>query len=252
MFKKENIFELAKKTGKKVVFILFEDKVFVTLAEKKVDGTINFEIKRGFSSENYNLQIHPEQEFILHSPKITISKGRGEKKVENVYDYILNFDIEYQPKNPKDVVFNLQPYDVECIFLVYPHEILNVDTLKNLGLVEIGDAKYETENDVLTLRAYSPTIFALDKQTIKLLSAKSRISQIDTILSMMRDLLLKSEGLFQVEKPRFLSALLNWKILLPVILIFIAIVSAFFLSQTMSGLTKAIGGATVPFKPTFP
>lgn len=249
MFKKGSIFDIAKKTGKKVVFILFEDKVYVTLADKKVDGTITFEIKRGFRTENYSLQIQPEQEFILHSPKIEMAKN----PVDTIYDYILNFDLNYQPRNPKDVVFSLQPYDVECLFLVYPHEILNIDTLKNLGLIEVGDAKLATEGKTLTLKAYSPTIFALDKQTIKLLSAKSRISQIDTILAMMRDLLLRSEGLFGVEKPKFLSFIFNWRILLPVILITIAIVAALVLSQFMGSITHALGGVTVPrMVPTFP
>lgn len=251
VIKKENIFEIASKTGKKVVFILFEDKVYVTLAEKKVDGTITFEINRGYKKEKYNLQIQPEQEFVLHSPKVEVKKENGG---ESVFEYVLNFDsIKYIPKNPRDVVFSLSPYNVECIFLVYPHEVLSVDTLKNLGLIKVGEASIPGEKGELRLNVYSPTIFALDKQTIKMLSAKSRISQIDTILAMTRDLLLKGEELFKVEKPSFLGTLLNVKILLPVIMLIIAIIGALILAQNMGTLTSVIGRTTTPhITPTFP
>lgn len=249
--KKDSVFEVASKTGKKVVFILFEDKVYVTLAEKKVDGTITFEINRGYRKEKYNLQIQPEQEFVLHSPKIEISR---ENSPESVFEYVLNFDsIKYIPRNPRDVVFSLLPYNVECIFLVYPHEVLSVDTLKNLGLIKVNEATIPGEKGELRLDVYSPTIFALDKQTIKMMSAKSRISQIDTILAMTRDLLLKGEELFKLEKPSFLGTLLNVRILIPVVLITIAILGALFLAQNMGAITSAIGRVATPkMVPTFP
>lgn len=255
MFKRhktKNIFELAQESGKKLVFIFFEDKVFVTLAEKKIDGTITFEISKGLKTETYNLQIQPEQEFLLHTPKIEVSS-----KLSSAQEYILNFDIiNIKPGNPKDVEFKLQPYNIECIFLVYPHELMNYDSLKNLGLIKIGQRAAEigqgNNKQTLIFDVYSPTAFLIDKQTVKTLSAKSRISQIDTILSMTRDLLLKSEGLLKVDAPHttsLLKMIFNWRILIPIILLTIIIFSVMFLSQNM---TTLLGGFSNTFMPPLP
>lgn len=246
----KNIFELAKKLNKKLVFIIFEDKVFVTLANKREDGSITFEVKREFGTETYKLQIQPEQEFLLHTPKIVINKE--EKR-------ILDGNINIKPSNPKDVSFTLYPYNVECIFLVYPYEILNVDTLKNLGLIKTTEAileqNSEGKKETITLDVYTPSIYLLDKKTIKMLTAKSRISQIDTILTMTRDLLLKSEGLFSPKSSPFegLSKLLNWRFLLLVGSVIALIISIFFFLQ-IAGVFQGAAGNIVSniIKPTFP
>jgi len=41
--KKESIFDVAKRTGKKIAFIIFEDKIFITLAEKNVANRYNLD-----------------------------------------------------------------------------------------------------------------------------------------------------------------------------------------------------------------
>ncbi len=254
--KNENMFDLAKKTGKKIVFILFEDKVFMTLADKKEDGTISFLIKKDYGEGKYKLQITPDQEFLLHSPKVQMKP-----EALNIFEYLLNFDMDIKVENPKDVQFSLQPYDVECLFLVYPHEILSVETLKSLGLVELpSDIKKEHvqpdgSRKLLSIKAFSPSIFTLDKRTIKLLSAKSRISQIDTILSMTRELLLKSEGLYGIERPNLFRVLLNRRIIIPIVLIIIILIAALMLAGSMGTMTQALGSMTTPMMqitPTFP
>jgi len=137
LFKKpKSIFELAKELNKKVVFVIFEDNIYITLADKKPDGTITFRVYKDGRYRDFKLTIQPDQEFLLHSPIIEIRKYEDnqnnplkyENSLKGLRDFLLNFDFELELKNPKDVVFKLLPYDLDAIIIVYPLEVLSKDT----------------------------------------------------------------------------------------------------------------------------
>lgn len=246
IFKKKSIFELAKETNKKLVFIFFENKVYLTLAEKKLDGTVSFEIYKDGKFHKYRLRIQPSQEFLLHTPKIEIVEK------QTIYDYLLNRDIKLNLQNPKDVIFELQPYDLEAIFLIYPHEILSTDELKNFGLIKIGEKEARYNDKKIIIDVYSPTTFAIDKQTIKFLSAKSRISQIDTILEMTKNLLERTEELYHssIFSKSIFSILSDKRIIFIILLAGILVLSILFFTNFITPFTKTLT-TTLP-KPTFP
>lgn len=200
MKKEQTIFELAKALNKTLVFIFFENKVYLTLADKKVDGSLRLIINRKDKTDVLELEISPDQEFLLHTPKIV-----AKYKEKTVMDYILNFDkIEFLIDNPKDVIFEIIPYDVPAIFIVYPHEILSKETLKNLSLIETGIEEEinlpsfkPEEKRTIKIKVLTPSINALDKYTIKTLSMKSRVSLIDTLLEIMKNLQINIEGVYK-------------------------------------------------------
>lgn len=246
-----NIFELAKKENKVLVFVFFEDKVFLFLGNKKPNGVMTFEILRKDKKENYEIEITPDQEFTLHTPKI--SYKHRDKTIE---DYIVNFDrIEFLVDNPKDVEFTLSPYDVPAIFIIYPHEILSRDILKNLSLIEVGEGeiysnvfKLPLEKETmktLKVKVFSPAPYALDKYSVKTLSAKSRISLIDTLLQMLKEIQLKVEGLYKTEetKPRHIFSFLFEKegfikFMIIMSLILIAIAGVIVIPKILQGLAS--------------
>jgi hypothetical protein len=260
LFKKETIFDVAKRTGKKIAFIVFEDKIFITLAEKTVEGKVRLKIYRNYKWEDLEIQIEPSQEFTIHTPSVSVLR------IRNVFDYLL--DRDYEVSSPSDVFLKIEPYSVEGVIIVYPYEVLSRDSIKLMGLKETGEKEEvdlsKTGIGKKVVPVYSPEIFALDKQSIKMISARSRISQIDTILTMLKDLLVRSEGLMRAPFSSgggigFLSTILAkkefWFI---VILTGIAAISLMFFPNLISGMSQALRSATpalpnvtVP-KPTFP
>jgi len=260
LFKKETIFDVARRTGKKVAFIIFEDKIFVTLAEKTVEGKVRLKVLRNGRWENLEIQIEPSQEFTIHTPRLTL------KKIHNVFDYLLSR--EFEITSPSDVFLQVEPYGVEGIIIVYPYEVLSKETLKLMGLKDTGIkkevdlTKYGTGGKK-SVKVYSPEVFALDKQSIKMISARSRISQIDTILTMLKDLLVRSEGLmrapFSEGRIGVLQSILAKKeFWFLVILAGIAVISLMFLPNIFTGMSHALKPITPPVlnttisKPTFP
>jgi len=253
-FKKENIFDVAKRTGKKIAFIVFEDKIFITLAEKTVEGNVTLKIYRNYKWENMSVQIEPSQEFTVHTPTLNFSK------VKNVFEYLI--DRNYEISSPSDVFLKVEPYSVEGVLIVYPYEVLSRETLKLMGLKESGEKEVEIPlgdkkiNKIV--KVYSPEIFALDKQSIKMISARSRISQIDTILTMLKELIVKSEGL--MKAPFSMGGLTGIKALFTkkefwflIILLGIAVIALVFLPNMLS----TVGGVMKPITPqnmtrTFP
>ncbi|MEM4460725.1 MAG: hypothetical protein QXY70_01140 [Nanopusillaceae archaeon] len=270
--RKESIFELAKALNKTLVFIFFENKVYLTLADKKVDGTLRLILKRKDRTDLLELEISPDQEFLLHTPKI-IAKYRE----KTIFDYILNFDkIEFLLDNPKDVIYDLSPYDVPAIFIVFPHEVLSRETLKNLSLIETGvEEELEVpfrseEKKTIKLKVLTPTINALDKYTIKVLSMKSKISLIDTLLEILKNIQTNIEGVYKSGEAksffgttlegiaRFFTRerLIHLIIILLVIVMVIGVI--YFLpifANLFSGLGKALTATQITpvnITPTFP
>jgi len=261
LFKKETIFDVARRTGKKVAFIIFEDKIFVTLAEKTVEGKVRLKVLRNGRWENLEIQIEPSQEFTIHTPRLVI------RKIHNIFDYLLNR--EFEITSPSDVFLQVEPYGVEGIIIVYPYEVLSKETLKLMGLKDT-DMKKEVDltkygaGGKKSIKVYSPEVFALDKQSIKMISARSRISQIDTILTMLKDLLVRSEGLMRApfsEGGRIgvlQSILAKKEFWFLVILAGIAVISLMFLPNILTGMSQALKPITPPAlnttipKPTFP
>ena len=194
LFKKKTIFDIARETGKKIAFIIFEDKIFITLAEKTVDGKVKLKIYKNYKWLDLEVQVEPSQEFTIHTPRISMMK------IKNVFNYLMNR--EFMIASPSDVFFAVEPYDVEGIIIVYPYEVLSREAIKLLGLRDKKEMK-EVDLSKIGIRekklvkVYSPTLFAIDKHTIKMISARSRISQIDTILTMLKELMVKSEGLMK-------------------------------------------------------
>ena len=154
---------------------------------------------------------------------------------------------------------------MEGVIIVYPYEVLSKETLKLLGLKEEGveeaSAFEATEEGVKTVKktvkVYSPEVFALDKQSIKMISVRSRISQIDTILTMLKDLIVKSESLmrapFTIEGVKTLFARREFWVM--VILIGALAILAFFLPKMMGMMGSIVKPpALIPanFTPTFP
>jgi len=252
LFKKKTIFDIARETGKKIAFIIFEDKIFITLAEKTVEGKVRLKVYRNYKWEDISVQVEPSQEFTVHTPQLSLSK------ITNVFDYLMN--TSYEISSPSDVFLKIEPYTVEGILIVYPYEVLSRETLKLMGLKESGEKPIniplgggKTLSKVV--KVYSPEVFALDKQSIKMISARSRISQIDTILTMLKELVIKSEGLMRAP---FFTPLTGLRAVLArkefwflIILLGVAIIALMFLPQmfsTISGVMKV----TVPKVPTSP
>ncbi|MEM4757661.1 MAG: hypothetical protein QW184_00740 [Nanopusillaceae archaeon] len=238
----KNIFEVAQKLNKKIVFIIYENRVFVTLAEKSADNTITLKVKKEYGDETIKLKVSPEQEFILYSPKITL------EKVNSIFDYIINLNLK-----DREVLFTLEPYRVECLFLVYPYELLSNESLKNLSLIKVKEAK-EKE---ITIDVYSPTIYALDTITIKKLSATSRLSQIDTILHLTKELLTKAEGLLKTPETSstFLNIIRNPRFLILIVLISLLVFTFLMLPNLfniIAGMQQVIPKPTLNITPTFP
>jgi hypothetical protein len=260
LFKKETIFDIARRTGKKIAFIIFEDKIFITLAEKTVEGKVKLKVYKNYKWEDLEIQIEPSQEFTIHTPAVNILRLR------NVFDYLL--DRDYKISSPSDVFLRIEPYNVEGVIIVYPYEVLSKDSMKLLGLKKTGEKEEvdlsKTGIGKKVVPVYSPEIFALDKQSIKMISARSRISQIDTILTMLKDLLVRSEGLMKAPfstggRVSVLSTLLAkkefWFI---IILAGIAAISLMFfpnlianMIHTLKPVTPTLPNVTVP-KPSFP
>jgi len=248
--KKENIFDVAKRTGKKIAFIIFEDKIFITLAEKSVEGKVKLKIYRNYRWENVEVQVEPSQEFTIHTPKLSFMK------IHNVFDYLM--DRDFSISSPSDVFLNVEPYNVEGIIIVYPYEVLSRETLKLMGLKDTGETK---EMDLTkfgkqkkNVKIYSPDIFALDKQSIKMISARSRISQIDTILTMLKELVVKSEGLmkapFAVPGLTGIRALFTKKeFWFLIILLGIAAIALMFLPNMLSNISQVMRPITPPAIP---
>ena len=262
LFKKDTIFDVARKTGKKIAFIIFEDKIFITLAEKTIEGKVRLKILRNGRWENLEIQIEPSQEFTIHTPRLTLMR------IYNVFDYLLNR--EFEITSPSDVFLQIEPYGVEGIIIVYPYEVLSKETLKLMGLKDTG-VKKEVDLSKFgaggkkSVKIYSPEVFALDKQSIKMISARSRISQIDTILTMLKDLLVRSEGLMKAPfgsetKLGFFSTIVSKKeFWFVVILAGIAVISFMFLPHIFAGMGQALRPITPPIpnatfipKSTFP
>ena len=239
--KKESIFDVAKRTGKKIAFIIFEDKIFITLAEKNVEGKVKLKIYRNYRWEDVEVQVEPSQEFTIHTPRLSLMK------VHNVFDYLM--DRDFTISSPSDVFLNVEPYNVEGIIIVYPYEVLSRETLKLMGLRDTGETR---EVDLTkfgkqkkSVKVYSPDMFALDKQSIKMISARSRISQIDTILTMLKELVVKSEGLMKApfSVPGFsgIGSLFTKKeFWFLVILLGIAIISLIFLPGMLSSMSQVM------------
>jgi len=260
LFKKETIFDVAKRTGKKIAFIVFEDKIFITLAEKTVEGKIKLRIYRNYKWEDLEIQIEPSQEFTIHTPSISVLR------IRNVFDYLL--DRDYEISSPSDVFLKIEPYSVEGVIIVYPYEVLSRDSIKLMGLKETNEKEEvdlsKTGIGKRVVPVYSPEIFALDKQSIKMISARSRISQIDTILTMLKDLLVRSEGLMRApfsEGGRvglLQSVFAKKEFWFVVILAGIAVISLMFLPNILTGMSQALKPITPPalnattLKPTFP
>jgi hypothetical protein len=249
--RKETIFDVAKRTGKKIAFIIFEDKIFVTLAEKTAEGKVKLKVYRNYKWEDIEVQVEPLQEFTIHTPRLSLMK------VHNVFNYLM--DRDFTISSPSDVFLNVEPYNVEGIIIVYPYEVLSRETLKLMGLRDTGKVK---EIDLTkfgirekkNVKIYSPDIFALDKQSIKMISARSRISQIDTILTMLKELVVKSEGL--MKAPFAAPGLSGIKTLLAkkefwflIILLGIAAIALIFLPNMLSNISQVMKPITPPAIP---
>jgi hypothetical protein len=252
-FAQKNPLDVAKELGKVLVFTFVPPRsLYVFCADKNVvDNTVKLVIKRRGREEKYEFSLTPEQLFTMKFDKKSFEVKKDTKV--NVLDALENADhIIYNVEDADKQLFKLEPYNVECLFFVYPTEIITTEQLRVYRLKRVGKEKVKQEVNgeitVVEVDVYSPQPYALSKDNVEEISARHRYGQMATILEQSKELLSGIEKAIGSQIGRGGGGLSILSVLRtnPQLLIFIALlVGALFLLFTLTNGSSAINQGMV-------
>jgi len=194
--KKNNPFLAVRDMGKSLVLAFVPPNRILMFAAKKDIGKnkIRIQILKDGKYEEYEHFLVPNQEFQLE-PKIELNEKYS------IYELLENPYVIWELEEPLKQTFNIEPFGIETVVLVYPTEIITQEQLKFWNLDESGvkteripvEKNGKIIEHQIAIPIYSPKPYAINSDNIKQLSANHRLSQISTILEQTRDILKGAE-----------------------------------------------------------
>ena len=216
MVRQNNPFLAAKELGKMMVgTFLPGNRVRFFFADRNIGrDSVSFKLWDGKNWKKIESSLSPEQEFVSEFDGIKLEDDKT-----TIWDIVGNPKIVWDLKDHKKQIWNIEPLNIQSVFMVFPESVLGKTQLKAWNLQEDENATAKTEpildergqrqydpktNQLLVKKipVFSPVSYAIDVDGVRKLSATHRYSEVSSSLQTARDLLGGAENVAAGAMPR--------------------------------------------------